>query len=91
MERPFKYEIVCKKTKEVKETNLEPTLRDLQTWEPTNDPKVFELVKTKECYIDTRYEAKKRLFEYLHPEQKQSRYNPYFGTEIGKSIPTLNF
>ena len=44
-----------------------------------------------ECYIDTRHEAKLRLFYYLHPERKPTRKSIYEGTEIGKSLPILNY
>jgi hypothetical protein len=90
MERPYKYSIFNKKTQEWDFTNITPSLHHLQTWEPTENPKIFKLEQTKECYIDTRYEVKKRLFEYLHPEQK-IKYNPFDGTEVGKTIPILNF
>jgi hypothetical protein len=77
------------------ETNQEPLLYQLQTWEETNDPNVRELKQTKTVYIDTRYEAKLRLFNYVNFIKKGleiPRYrSPYQGTEIGKSIPILNF
>lgn len=40
-------------------------------------------------YEDTRRPAKMRLFKYLHPER--FNYKPFAGTEIGKSIPILNY
>ena len=45
-------------------------------------------------YIDTRYEAKLRLFNYVNFIKKGleiPKYIPYEGTEIWKSIPVLNF
>lgn len=89
MERPFKFEIRCKKTGKSTFQNHPPLTLELETCEPTENPKVFKRVQTKVCYIDTRYEAKKRLWEYLHPEFK--RRPIYEGTEIGKTIPILNF
>ena len=53
-----------------------------------------ELKQTKTVYIDTSYEAKLRLFNYVNFIKKGleiPRYRPYEGTEIGKSIPILNF
>jgi hypothetical protein len=89
MDIPYQFTIICRKTKEVTETNFPPLLRDLQTWELAETPNRFKLIQTKDCWIDTRYAAKRRLFEYLHPEYKQR--NPYEGTEIGKTISILNF
>lgn len=94
MQQPFKYCIICQKTGEIQETNIEPSLHHLQTWEPTDNPKVKELKQTKICYIDTRYEAKLRLFNYIQYTKKGLKipsYNPFLGTEIGKSTPILNF
>lgn len=95
MKKPFKYTIVCDKTKNVVlETNQEPLIHQLQTWEETSDPNVRELKLTKTVYIDTRFEAKSRLFNYVNYSKKGleiPRYRPYQGTEIGKSIPILNF
>lgn len=95
MKKPFKYTIICDKTKNVVlETNQEPLLCQLQTWEETSDPNVRELKLTKIVYIDTRYEAKLRLFNYVNYSKKGleiPRYRPFVGTEIGKSIPILNF
>lgn len=93
MKKPFKYSIYCNKTnKLVRETNVTPYLYDLQTWEATDDAKVKELKQTKTAYIDTRYEAKIRLYNYINYTRKGleiPKYNPYKNTEIGKSIPIL--
>lgn len=95
MKKPYKYTIICNKTKKViLETNLAPLLHHLETWEETPDPKIKELKQTKTVYIDIRYEAKKRLFNYLNYTKngiKIPKYNPYKGTEIGKTLPILNF
>lgn len=95
MNKPFKFFILCNKTNNIiEETNQAPSLDRLQTWEPTEDPRVKQLIKTRTCYIDTRYEAKLRLFNYLNYTKKGleiPRYRPFYGTEIGKSIPILNF
>ena len=95
MKKPYKYTIICNKTRNVVcEQNINPSLRDLQTYEKTSDLNVMELQQTKTAYIDTRYEAKLRLFNYINYTKKGleiPRYRPFAGTEIGKSIPILNF
>jgi hypothetical protein len=95
MKKPYKFTIICNKTgNTVCQQNQEPQLHFLQTWENTSDPNVRELKQTKTAYIDTRYEAKLRLFNYVNYIKKGleiPRYKPYEGTEIGKSIPILNF
>lgn len=94
MNKPYKYAIFCEKTRKIKETNFEPRLRELQTYEPTDKEGVKELKQTKTCYIDTRYEAKKRLYNYITYTKKGleiPKYRPFEGTEIGKSLPVLNF
>jgi len=94
MERPFKYTIICLKTGEVEHTNIEPLYHHLQTWVQTSRPLVRELRQTKQCWVDTKYEAKLRLYNYLtftKNGKEVPRYKPFAGTEIGKSIPILNF
>jgi len=95
MKKPYKYTTICDKTRQVTETNTEPSLRNIQTWEPVPDrPGAFRLVQTKTVFIDTRYEAKLRLYNYLTFTKNGlpiPRYRPFEGTEIGKSIPVLNF
>jgi hypothetical protein len=92
MEKPYKFSILDLKTNEWNCQDREPLLHELQTWEPTSE-NVSKLEQTKECYIDTRYEAKLRLFRYWQKKSGiiEKRYNPFEGTEIGKSIPILNF
>ena len=93
MNRPYQYTIFCQKTGQTWETNFAPTLRELQTYEPTENPNMFILKQTKVCYIDTRYTAKLRLFNYLKNKTKErlKEYEPYANTEFGKSIPILPF
>ena len=93
MNRPYKYTIFDKKTNEHTETNNAPLLCELQTYEDTDVENVKRLKQTKECYIDTRYDVKLRLFRYWQKLNGISEqvYKPYEGTEIGKSIPILNF
>ena len=48
MNRPYKYTIICNKNGEViKETNDKPLLRDIQTWEETEDPNIRILKRLK--------------------------------------------
>ena len=96
MEKPYQYTIICQKTGQILETNLAPTLRELQTYEPTANPNnMLVLKQTKVCYIDTRYQAKLRLYNYLmrknETKEVLKEYEPYANTEIGKSIPILPF
>lgn len=92
MNKPFKFTIVCDKTGRVYESNSEPILRNLQTYEPTGEPGVSELKQTKTVWIDTRYKARIRLYNFLTFTKKGlpiPKYQPYKNTEIGKSIPIL--
>lgn len=95
MKKPFEYSVICSKTgKFLFETNVAPLKHHLETWEETNDPTVKQLLQTKEVYIDTRYATKLRLWNYITFTKKGfsiPRYEPFAGTEIGKSLPILNF
>lgn len=95
MNKPYKYTVICDKTGRVEmESNFEPSLHRLQTWEETSDPKVRVLKQTKTVYIDMRYEAKLRLYNYITYKRNGldiPTNKPFAGTEIGKSIPILNF
>ena len=95
MNRPYQYIIFCQKTGQTWETNFAPTIRELQTYEPTGNPDILVLKQTKICYIDTRYPAKLRLYNYLMRKNKTKEvlkeYQPYANTEVGKSIPILPF
>ena len=87
--------MLCNKTKKILfETNQLPLLHHLQGYVGTNDPTVKELKQIKTVYIDTRYEAKLRLYNYTNFTRKGleiPKYRPYHGTEIGKTKPILNF
>lgn len=95
MEKPFRYSIFDTITKRIEfETNQEPSLHHLQTWVETDQPGLSVLKQTKIVYIDTRYEAKLRLWNYITFTKKGleiPKYKPFAGTEIGKTIPILNF
>jgi hypothetical protein len=94
MNKPFKYTIIDNNTGEFTETNIKPLLHQLQTWEPTDKPNVNKLVQTKTVYIDTRYEAKLRLYNYITFTKNGlniPKYNPYKNSDIGNNIPILTF
>lgn len=94
MQKPFKYTIICNKTGEIVElTNIAPLLNQLQTWEGVGEG-VSELTQTKTAYIDVRYEAKLRLFNYITFTKnglQVPKYRPFADTQIGISTPILNF
>jgi len=64
MEKPYKFRIICDKTGKVSKTNLEPTIQDTHTYESIGCGRKA-LVQTKTVYIDTRYEARLRLYKWL--------------------------
>lgn len=66
MKKPFKYSIYCHKTRSISYWgNTPPESWRLKTYEPTEKEGERELKQTKTAYIDTRYEAKIRLYNYL--------------------------
>lgn len=95
MELPSKYTIICQLTGEITETNTAPLLHQLQTYVQTDVPNVKQLRQTKIVYEDTRYKAKLRLYNYLRKKAGlntwPAKYEPFKGTEIGKTQPILNF
>ena len=96
MQRPYKFTVIDNKTGEVVlETNTSPLLHHLQTWEPhPTEPNVRVLQQTKTCYEDMRYAAKLRLWKYVEYTRNGlpvPRYRPFDGTDIGRSVPILNF
>ena len=71
LERPYHYFILDNITKKVvRGTNVEPRVDELFTWEDTADPKVKEKRQTRTAYVDTRYPAKLRLFNYIQNKLK---------------------
>ena len=77
MQQPFEFTAINKLTNEVVEYN-----RGLHIHVP------YGSVDNWQRYIDLRYKAKLRLYNYIHGIKP---YNPFEGTEIGKTIPILNF
>lgn len=92
MKKPYKFTIICDKTKQVvSEQNYEPLLHHLMTYEETETLGVSRLQQTKTVWVDTRYEAKLRLFNYLTYTRKGlpiPEYKPFNNTAMG---PILNF
>lgn len=95
MERPTKYTVICNKTKKVLyHTNIAPLLHELETWEQTENPLISVRKKTMTVYVNTRYDAELRLYNYITYTKKGvdiPKYSPYIGTLIGIDTPILNF
>jgi hypothetical protein len=93
MERPYRFQVFDTITKNWTFQDEEPRLDELQTYQPTADPNTRVLMQTKTAYIDTRYNARMRLYTYARKKYGLPihKYRPYAGTEIGKTIPILNF
>lgn len=71
MEKPYKYFLIHKETKKVIPFigyNGAPTKKDLCEWVGNNDVK--ELKQVYDAWIDTRYEAKVRLYKYMLLKKK---------------------
>lgn len=71
--------------------DFSPQKHDLYGYRMNAKNSIVTYTKLYECYIDTRYEARLRLFYYLHPERKPTGKSIYKCTEIGKSLPILNY
>ena len=69
---------------------IQPTKNDTHGYRTNAKNSIGVYTQLYECYEDTRYLAKLRLFYYLHPERKPTGKSIYEGTEIGKSLPILN-
>lgn len=95
MHRPKKYLAKDLVNKTWEETNILPPPHTLQEYVTKPDePNIGILTKVKEVFEDTRYEAKLRLYNYVTYTRNGleiPRHKPFAGTEIGKSIPILNF
>lgn len=93
MNKPYKYTIIGISDRSIEDTNIKPSLRELQQYVYKGD-NTWELQQVKTCYIDTRYEAKLRLYNYITYTRNGLEipmFKPFEGTEIGKSLPILNF
>ena len=81
MDKPHEYSAIHKTSKEIREFSH----ISMRPYQPSG---VTDADYPWVIYIDTRYAAKMRLYNYIH---KIPPYRPFAGTEIGKSIPILNF
>ena len=84
MEKPYKYTAIHKVSKKIEYFNIIELRPDRI--------KYYFADETEYPWIileDIRYKAKLRLYNYVNKIPKQKPY--YAGTEIGKSIPILNF
>lgn len=71
MNKPFRYSMLCNKTGRMQIWgNTPPESWRLQTYEPTEKEGERALMQTKTAYIDTRYDAKIRLYNYLKKNGK---------------------
>ena len=95
MKKPYKYTIVDIKHKVIDETDDLPLCDlDLKTYEPTDKTNEFKLKQTKFVYENEHYQAELRLYNYVTYFRKGleiPKYRPFKNTEIGKSLPILNF
>lgn len=71
--------------------DIQPTEYDTHGYRMNAEGTIGTYTQLYECYEDKRYLAKLRLFYYLHPERKPTGKSIYEGTEIGKSLPILNY
>lgn len=88
MQRPYLFTAIHNKTGEIKMYD-HALFHPRTEWEEIS-PGISKEVNNWTVYIDTRHEAKKRLWHYI-TGTKPVKYRPFEGTEIGKSIPILNF
>lgn len=95
MDKPYKYHVFCEKERKfISSSNYPPSLDKLRTWEETDDPKIRVEKITKTIYEDSRYDAKLRLWNYINYTKKGielPKYRPFAGTQIGITLPILNF
>ena len=95
MDRPKKYLVKDLIDKTWEETNILPPASRMQKFIADHDsPNIGRLKTVMEVFEDKRYEAKLRLYNYVTYTRNGleiPRYKPFAGTEIGKSIPILNF
>ncbi len=92
MEKPYKYSAIHKTTREQKDFN-DWLSRPRPEYQPITDTVSME-VYNWDIWEDTRYKAKLRLYNYINfikQGKEIPRYKPFEGTEIGKSLPILNF
>ena len=93
MKRPYRYTVIDNGTGRVLyQTDTPPITDDLCQWIQTEDPNVSQWTQTRTAYIDTRYEAKLRLWRmYAKKNGLEQGYKPFAGTQVGIIQPILNF
>ena len=94
MDKPRQFFSIHNVTGEIKEHIGQPSFHLLEEWEATDDLNVRRKINHWTTYEDTRYEARMRLYNYVSFTKRcleMPRYKPFRNTEIGKSIPILNF
>ena len=92
MPHPWKYYVVDTINRHLSyHTDNEPAKHELETYQPTDIPDVFKLKQTKVAYIDMRYGAKLRLYNYLKKKYGVPEPPRWADPETGKSKPILNF
>jgi len=89
MEKPYKYIIIDNETKKVMYSNIKPSSNDVTRWEKVSGKvsckKVFKTV-----YVNTRYKAELRLYNYITYTKNNieiPKYQPFKGIDS----PILNF
>ena len=95
MPYPFEYYVHDTVNPEISYcTNDQPIKYQLETYVSTEDPALFIRRQIKTAFIDMRYKAKIRLYNYLLKKcgVEQVKYDPFGGDkEIGVTKPILNF
>ncbi|MFV0441841.1 MAG: hypothetical protein ACK5LV_11230 [Lachnospirales bacterium] len=75
MEKPYKFTIIGRETKKIRETNAKPTGHELFSWIPTGKENEKKYTQVADAWIDTRYEAKLRLYNYVMRKCSKSEVN----------------
>lgn len=95
MDRPKRYLVKDLINKTLEETNILPSASRMQKFIADEGcPNIGRLKTVLEVFEDKRYEAKLRLYNYVTYTRNGleiPKYKPFAGTEIGKTIPILNF
>ena len=90
---PKKFTIIHKVTKHTIETNIDPSYHRCVEYIDLENG-VQKRICNHEFFINTRYEAQLRLYNYLKYKRNGLEipsYSPYKNTDIGISVPILNF
>lgn len=96
MKKPVQFTLIHKVTKQQKDFisyRTTPILDDVCEWVVIGEG-VKQYLPMWDVWEDKRYEARLRLWKYLVCNiqgREESKYQPYKNSEIGKTIPILNF